>query len=71
MNVPLEWLDFNNWWTDNSFDSFYLHVQGNPAADPDGHYSLKERVFRVFPRRKDGETVRLEMRDGVLLWLIS
>lgn len=79
MNVPLEWHDWSNWWTDGHQDSdpaqssLYLHVQGNAAADPTGEYGLDERVFRVYPkgRQKGSPAPRISMIDGELYWLLT
>ena len=55
----LDQLDWGNWWTDDSFGMFSLHVQ---RKDGDG-------VRCVYCRKTD--TPRLEMVDGVLYWLID
>lgn len=71
-NVPLDWLDQWAWWTDSSFDLFYLHVQGNPASDPDGRYDLATRVFRVYPRIPKGyHRPGLALIKGELWWKFS
>ena len=73
VNVPLEWLDLTAWFTDSSFDSFYLHVHGNPAADPDDAYGLATRVFRVYPKVPKGyrRIPGLALKDGELWWVFS
>lgn len=57
--LPWRELDFRHWWIDTSFKSFYLHVR-----HADG-----ERWSRV--RCRLSEKPRLEMRDGILFWLID
>lgn len=66
--VPLEWLDQQNWWTED-FGSLYLHVKGDPKADPANVYGVGECVYRVFCRAS--ERPRLMLKDGVLYWLID
>lgn len=52
-------LDFSWWFTDGSFESFYLHVRHK-----DG-----ETIHRV--RCRASQTPRLALYDGVLYWLID
>lgn len=52
-------LDWSNWWTDNSFESHYLHVKHK-----DG-----ETVHRVFCRIS--KNPRIGMYDNILKWLID
>lgn len=59
--VPLDQLDFSRWWTDFGLSGsvHYLHV---PHKDG-------ETTQRVHCR--SCERPRLEMRDGVLYWLVD
>lgn len=54
----LEDLDWSNWWTDNTGGAHYLHVP----------HPTDETIHRV--RCRLAKSPRLEMRDGLLFWLI-
>lgn len=73
IDVPLDWLDTNNWFMDawQTGAWRYIHVHGRKDHPEDGAYDISTSVFRVYPRLKDGETVRLAMQDGELYWLID
>lgn len=57
----LSTLDFSEWWTDCSFEQFYLHVRHRDRNDGSIH--------RVYCRHT--EKPRLKMKDGVLYWLVE
>jgi hypothetical protein len=73
IGVPLDWLDWSHWWTDALRDEYpvYLHVQGRKDHPENDAYSMGECVYRVYPRSRDGETVRLAQEDGELWWLFD
>lgn len=56
--VPLESLDWNNWFTDRSWGMHYLHVEGEDGA-----------IVGVYCKHSDEP--RLAMENGELYWLVS
>ena len=59
--VPLDQLDWSNWWTDIVGQVVYLHVQHTDKSDG--------AVHRVWYKHADYP--RLMLRDGVLYWLVD
>lgn len=66
-SADLRDLDWSNWWTDDSMDAHYLHVQRN-HPEIDGGKPGDETSHRVFCRHCDRP--RLRLIDGKLYWLI-
>lgn len=58
-SAKLAELDWSEWWTDDSFESVYLHVRHR-----DG-----ETVHRV--RCRQTQRPRIGFRNGMLCWLID
>ena len=58
--VPLDQLDWSNWWTDNTGYRLYLHVHNKDKSDG--------AVHRVWCKYR---YARLMLRDGVLYWLVD
>jgi hypothetical protein len=57
--VPLSRLNFSNWYTDDSFGEFYLHV----------NHKCNGTIHRI--RCKHCLKPRLECKNGELYWLID
>lgn len=66
--VPLDALDWSNWWTDGYVvggeHRLYLHV-------PDKRPEFKGCSYRVRCKHNDEGTMRIAMKDGELFWLWS
>ncbi len=69
VNVPLDWLDWSNWREDRGERAIYLHVEGAKDHPEDQAYRMSECVYRVFPRPRADERVRLSMIKGELYWI--
>lgn len=58
-------LDWDNWWEDRSFGSFYLHVRKIDARDHND-----ETWHRVYPKPVRGHTCTgLAAFNGTLFWM--
>ena len=67
-SMPLEDLDWTNWWPDGFYcGQIYLHVQ-HKHHDTKGH-DWEGTVHRVYCR--EGNQNRIAMKNGELYWLID
>lgn len=65
-SVPLDRLDWTNWWQDGPSPfcaTIYIHVPHLPDDE------MGDTVHRVYYRRKG--RVRIGMKDGVLCWIVE
>ena len=64
MGVDPKELDWSNWWVDNSFNDFYLHVQHKSEG-------TVHRVYCKATKHPAHGHCRLGMKNGELYWILD